>query len=273
MPVRRFRGLRPGGGGKWGAKLSALRMDKRHHRGPRKRGQIHQVVHAVCRGGRGLRQGQSRCAGGRAQASGRRPHRNEDVQVRYGSGPQPTAPVSGTEVTMSVCGRVAEIQSAMAKRSASRSRKPMTCKPMGSPSALNKGSDSAGLRKYELTTAKAALPVELRPRGAAPGAASAIAPSMLDASFSHCSPVDRALPAAAGSRQQSWIRHRAAGRGAIVNATPEWGGGTDLALPTGSLFSVVRKRRSGGKPVSSHTALTAYTFYFLFVLVMFEAIC
>jgi hypothetical protein len=54
-------------------------------------------------------------------------------------------------VTMSVCGRVAEIQHAMAMRSASRSRKPMTCKPMGRAPTASKGSDAAVLRKYELT--------------------------------------------------------------------------------------------------------------------------
>ena len=97
------------------------------------------------------------------------PPRNEDVQVRYGSGPQPTAAASGTEVTMSVCGRVAEIQRAMAMRSASRPRKPMTCTPMGRVSTASKGSDAAGLRKYELTTAKAALPVGVEADGGRAG--------------------------------------------------------------------------------------------------------
>jgi hypothetical protein len=54
---------------------------------------------------------------------------------------------------------------------------------------------------------------------------------------------------------------------------PPRNGQRDLALPAGPLFSVVRKRHSGGKLVSSHTALTHTSFYPLFVLVMFAAMC
>src|SRR6516225_7265230 len=66
-----------------------------YHRRPCQEGKIPNIVHALCRRPGGLREGPSGCAGGRAQAAGRRSDRREDVQIRYRSRPQPTASAQG----------------------------------------------------------------------------------------------------------------------------------------------------------------------------------
>src|SRR5262249_16527626 len=72
-------------------------MDQKNRRRPRQEGQIHQIVHALCRGRGGLRKGSSGRAGGRAQAADRRSDRRANVQIRHRSGPQPPASAPGLE--------------------------------------------------------------------------------------------------------------------------------------------------------------------------------
>src|SRR5262249_40454870 len=81
-------------------------MDQKNGRRPCQEGKILNVVHALCPGPGGLREGPSGCARGRAQAAGRTSDRREDVQIRYRSRPQPTASAQG--LAQNHCARAAD---------------------------------------------------------------------------------------------------------------------------------------------------------------------
>ena len=81
-------------------------------------------------------------------------------------------------IRLSRAGRASHRAQQIANRRADRKKtgilayKAMICRPSGSPSADNTGSDRAGIPSIEAGTLKTGLPVEPSPTGAAPGAAS-----------------------------------------------------------------------------------------------------